>query len=348
MKGKNKFSIVFLALVVAVSGCADSDQDETSSTAPLQISDFSASPNPVTSDRTTQFNIELQNTGDSDAEEVAARIFGPTFATNDSGQETTWRSRNGNSMDQEEDRTVSFGSLRAPTNENPAIPKTRTISLTSPNYDEGTDVQDTFYMELFYQYETDAESELTLMTEQRRRETGTTKSQPSIDNNAGPIQMDIRGSVPKIQYGDEGDQTEEICITVSNEGQGTPFIADNTAPGDNWDVSGAYIGSDRIYSLVESSEGDTEKNTEKVELTLEDVGNINFSPKGDNENVREEGNSNSALVELVDGTGYQCFEWGIDGGDQLPQEEQTVNLQVTAEYGYTKETSTSVTVEGRR
>ncbi len=339
MKQKNKFSIVFLALVVVVSGCADSTQDETSGTSPIQVNDFSVTPDPVPADRTGRFTVELENTGDEDAENVAVRLFGPTLVTD---QKLTWRDREGGAVETGE-RTETFDTLRASTEDNPSIPKTRTFSLTAPAYGEGKTVDDTFYMKLFYQYQTDARTGLTIMTDERSRETGATASQPTVQNTAGPIQMDVRGVIPKVYYGDGSDRSEELCVTVTNKGDGTPFVADNTSINgeDNWKVPSALVGGDRVYNLKDEDDS----NTGFVELTVEDVGNIDFTPQDGRVREQDPGNMNAALVEMIDGSGYQCFDWEVEGG--LSQEEQTVNLEITADYGYVKEDSTTVTTEGR-
>ncbi len=337
MKQKNKFSIILLALVVTVSGCADSNQEESSSTEPLQINDFSASPNPVPADRTARLNIELENTGDSDARQVAFRLFGPTWGQNDEDSDG-WRTGNREAMNTTESRTQLVSErMRAPSENSPSIPENPTVSLTAPSYEEGRTVDDTFSMELFYQYQTRANTELSVMTEERRRETGTTQSQPEVDVSSGPIQMDVQGTVPKIQY--EDSTNEEICVVVTNEGPGEPFMAE-TPSGIETDVSGAKIGGEgtRVYDVNQSNRG-------RLTLKIEDVSNIEFTPDDTAVAEGKDGETSIAVIQLINGERVQCFEWSVDGA--LQQQEQNVNLQVTADYGYTKETSTSLTVEGR-
>ncbi len=323
----SKAVIVLLALAVIASGCADSSGEEASKTAPVQVVDFSATPDPAPADRIVRLQTEVQNTGDTDASNVVARIGGPTFAT-ESGQSLTWRSDDGGPMASRSRRSkrVGNGELPAPAEDQPALPRTTTFTLKAPAYGQGRESTDRFRLEVFYEYNTSASTELTIMTDERYRENGATKTPLSFDNSAGPVQLDIRGSSPKVHYGDS--QSQQICVVVRNSGVGTAFLREE----------GNYGEDDGYYNV-------NSENRDQVEVTLSDVGNVNFEPL-ESDSEGDEHETITSTVQLINGEeGSQCYSWEVDN---LQQEEQTIPLQVTASYGYVKETSTSVTVEGRR
>jgi hypothetical protein len=311
----SKRLMVLFALVVVASGCAgnSTNTDTETSISPISVNSFSAIPNPVPSGQTANINMELENTGDADAESLAVRLFGPTFG--ESG-DRVWKSATSNvDMSRVGPRTKFIEDLRAPSESNPSIPKQVRWSLTAPSLAQSREINYNFYADIFYQYETTASTDFKLVSGQRFRDQGMTQTDADTENSDGPIQIDIRGTTPKIYY--EGESIEsEICITVTNEGSGKAF------------TGGAVTGTERKYNMNEANE-----NT--VELSIQDVGNVQFEPV-------ESGDT----VKLVGGNeGFKCYEMTASG---LTNSEQNINTQITAEYNYVKETQTSVTVEGRR
>jgi len=320
--------VLLIILTVAASGCASTTQntDSTSGTGPISINSFEGVPNPASADRTTSVNLELENTGDADATTVAARLFGPTFASSNT-DELAWRDSNGGDIKAEE-RTMSFGTLTAPGENTPSIPKRKSVQFTAPALGQGREVHYNFKASVFYQYETTASTDFKLVSGTRFQEEGLERTEATLESSTGPVDLEIRGTTPKIFYRDDNTQgvESEVCIRVTNDGSGSTFLNSETGEDDD---------SSRIYDVEEE-----DKN--KVELTIQDVANVKFDAKNTpNEKV------NTETVELVGGNeGFQCFDMtarNLGGTD-----EQNINTQITANYGYTKETETTVTVEGRR
>jgi hypothetical protein len=314
MLGNSKQLAALLIIAIAASGC-QTENDTSASTSPVKVNNFDAVPDPAPAGQTVNFHLELENTGDVDAEDVAARIFGPSFG---SEGERVWTPSNGNEdLSKKGPRTDSLpNALRAPTEDNPSIPKQLRWSFTAPSLGENREIDYNFYAKFFYSYSTTGETEFKLVSDERRREQGYSQGEADIENTDGPVQLDIRGTTPKVYYEDSEEKLSEICITVKNSGSGQVF------------TGGKVTGSPREYNMKEADEG-------TVELSIQDVGEVSFNPTTDT----------GGKVELVGDTGYKCYE--MDAGS-LQTEEKNINTQVTASYNYVEEDSTSVTVEGRR
>jgi hypothetical protein len=315
--------LALVTVVVLASGCSPDPETESSTGASvISVENFEAIPNPATAGRTVNFNMELENSGDNDARNVVARLFGPAGLSPDSTGPKTWRNSDEGRIS-ETDRTMTFGNLRAAQENNPAIPKAQSVSLTAPRRDR--DVSYTFYSKIFYQYQTQATSDFSLVANERFQDEGMTQSETTLDSGTGPIELDIRGRTP-IRFFRDGENPgrvrEQVCVRVVNEGSGTPFI-------------NAKVSGEREYNVE-----DRDRN--KVLLSIQDIGNVNFEPQGDPDRQNDR-----YVVELVSGNeGFQCFD--MDAQVSPSTEEININTEITAEYGYVKETETTVEVEGRR
>lgn len=321
MKTNSKLMMGLFVAILITSGCVENTDDGESTTSPVAVNDFSVTPNPAPGDQTVNIQMELENTGDQDIEQAYARLFGPTFASG-SNQERTWRTSNGGQVSQAY-RTMDIGTLNAPTDTSPAVPGRDSVSFTSPSIEDGRIVPYTFNARIQYRTRTTGSTDITVMSNERYQEVGATQQSPQVDTSDGPIQVEIQGTTPHVFY-DVGTADEEICVTVRNEGSGTPFLATTN--------NGATT-SNAGYSIPDQAEG-------KVELRVEDVGNVEFSSQdtGDNE----------VVVELIGTEGYHCFDMELIGLGQITDLEQTTEIPIEVVYGYEEETSTSVTVEGRR
>jgi hypothetical protein len=324
MEFRESRAIALFAVIVLASGCASTGGGggETSGESIVSVNSYEAIPNPATSGRTVNLNMELENTGDSDADRVVARIFGPAgFSQEENVGDRTWKD-SGNEGISMSDRTVNFDTLRAAGDNTPAIPKAQSLSFTAPTLAENREVTYDFYSQIFYQYETQADTDFQLVSYDRFQEEDMTRSETTLDSGSGPIQLDIRGTTPKIFYEDEnaGQINSQVCIRVINNGGGTPFVE-------------GEVEAPRYYNVQEDMEN-------KVRLSIQDVGNLNFDAQGDK-------SGNTVEVELVSGSeGFQCFDVNADVSPTT--KEQNINTQITAEYGYITEDTASVTVEGRR
>ena len=318
---KDKLTLALFTAILITSGCMEGNQDTEATTNPISVNSFEITPNPAPGGQTVNVQMELENTGGQDIENVYARLFGPTFATGESKQRT-WRSSDGGGVSPEY-RTMSFDELTPATDTSPAIPSRDSVTFTAPEIDQGRINNINFKTRIQYKTETTANTEIQVMSDERYQETAASQTSPPVENSDGPIQIDVQGFTPHIFY-NVGTVDEEMCFTVTNEGEGVPFL-----------VSGAQgiSGTDLGYEIDDSAE-------DKVRLTVENVGNINFE--------NQEGSGNSATVEIIGNEGYQCFDMSLQGLGQITDLEQTTQIPIRAEYGYQEETSTSVTVEGRR
>lgn len=331
---ENKTILAVLFVSVIISGCTGGgSQEEESATAAVQVNEFSAFPNPTPSDQNTRFRMTLENVGDHDAENVYARLYSPPFA--DSEQDTnTWRSRDDGSVS-DADRTLEFGGLDAAEGETPSTPATQTVTFTSPEVDQGRNIDYTMRSYLFYKYGTDATTEISIMGDDAYQDAGSPQGSASISNDNGPVQMEIRTPTPIAIY-DTGQETveEELCVIVRNQGSGVPF-SDND--GDDTD---AFKGSDSDtgYDLDEVSE-----NTNKVKLSIENVGRVSFRA---NEDGNYDDSTSSQVKEIIGGRAVVCWDMEIETGGSSTL-DTTIPLQIESTYFYRQEDATTVTVQGR-
>lgn len=320
MNKNSKILIVLITAVLITSGCVDGEQNE-SNTSPIAINDFSITPDPAPGDQTVNVQMEAENTGDNDAENVYATIFGPTFASGED-QDRTWRNSSGGEVSAEI-RTMELNDLSAASDTSPAVPGRDTITLRSPSIDEGRIVPYTFNTRIQYGYQTTGSTSIEVMSDDRYQDTSTSQRRPETQTSDGPIQIEVQGTTPHVFY-DDGDAEDELCITLTNQGSGDPFLV-STEESASHDDSG--------YDIDEESE-------DKVELRVEDVGNVQFDPQGSDEDF--------IIVDMIGNQGFQCFDMTLEGLGTVTDLEQSTEIPIEVVYGYEEETSTSVTVEGRR
>lgn len=322
----NKIILAVLFVTVIVSGCTGGGEEEESSTTALEVNEFSAFPNPVPGDQSTRFRMQLENVGDHDAEDVRSYLYNPPFA--DSSEDTnTWRDGDGEEVS-DEDRTLEFNNMDAP-GDTPSTPSTETVTFTSPEVSEGRNANYDMNSYILYRYGTDAETEIEVMGDSAYRDAGSPQGTASIDNDNGPIQMEIRTPTPIPIYDtDEETVEEELCVIVRNQGDGVPFADED---GD------AY--SDGNYDLDAVSD-----NTDKVQLSIENVGRLSFRAN-DDESYDED--VSTQTEEIIGGRAVVCWDMEIETGGSSSL-DTTVPLNIESTYFYRQEDTTSVTVEGRR
>ena len=317
----NKLLLGFFAAILITSGCMETSGDSEATTTPVSVNDFSITPNPAPGGQTVNVQMELENAGGQDVNGVTARLFGPTFASSES-QQRTWRTSDGGGVDSSY-RTMDFNELTPATDTSPAVPSRDTITFTAPSLNQGRINSYNFNARIQYRSQTTADTEIQVMSDERYQETETSQTSPSVENSDGPIQIDVQGTTPHVFY-DVGTADEEMCFTVSNQGEGSPFL----------------VTGDQGVSKTDSGYEVTTEAEDKVKLTVEDVGNVNFES--------QENGENSVNVELIGNEGYHCYDMTLSGLGQITDLEQTTDIPIEVEYGYQEETSTSVTVEGRR
>lgn len=307
----SKSAIVLLGLIVIASGCAsNSDQGVTvSQTQGVTIDSFSATPSQVFESQLVTIELQLRNTGGTEAENVIAKLYNVPFEGD--------RSWDIQSPSQGQER-ISFNSLRAPNPDTdaPAVSVPRTWSVKAPDLKQGVTIPYDFYTRVFYQYNTTGTAEIRAMSDQRFRESGATRQKPSLDNSGAPIQMEIKTRTPLIFYENSDQQRSDVCVVVKNAGSGTPFL------------QSAYDSGTQNYGI-------TDQNVDKVKLNLRTSGTVSVE------------DSTEKTVPMVGGRGVKCFTLGVERVSSQDI-QQTIPITVTAEYGYYQDTSTSVTVDGRK
>ena len=310
MKQDTKLLMVLIGAVLITSGCMNGESGEASSEA-LAVNEFSTSPNPAPADQNTNMQMQLENVGDATAEDVNVYIFGPAIDDDD----RTWTA--------EEGQIMQFGDLGEAQENQPAIPQQETLTLKSPNIAEGRNLPYDFNSQIYYGYGTTASTTIELMSQERYQETGATQSSTTAQNSDGPIHIDIQGSTPIVfQPDSEGVREEELCIIVNNVATGSAFDYDD------------------LPVLDSNSEYDEDI----VTVEIEDVGGVEFQADNEDEDERDTNIGVEADIELIGNEGFHCYTMEASSGQNL---EQTVNIELEAEYGYIEETSTSITVEGR-
>ncbi len=310
----NKTGLILLTLIVVVSGCADnSDQGVTvSQTEGVQIEGFSASPAEIFERQLTTLQLQLRNTGGTEAENVVARLFNRGFEG-----DGTWNIQ-GEGGSTGEVESKYYGSLQSPDPETdaPSVSVPRTWNLEAPDLDVAQQVPYDFNTRVFYQYDTTANTDIQIMSNDRYNEVGTSRSEPSLDNTGGPIQIDIRTRTPII-FTDQGQSSQPVPIrvVVTNEGSGTPFLPS------------AYVGDNQSYDVADDD-------TERIDLEIQAAGNsVSFD-------------SNKQTVRMVNGEGVKSFTMTVNRVSNR-EIQQTVPITVTADYGYYQDSSTTITVNGR-
>lgn len=312
----DKVALGILMAIVIASGCTNGDQsgvtvDQTSG---LTIQSFSPATAEVFSGQPVSLEMTVENSGGRDAENVKATIFNiPTDSGSSGDASRTW-SVSG-------DVTKSLDTIRSadPETDAPAVPRTVTWGLESPQLDQGVTIPYDIFTRVYYEYSTKGTTQIQVMDSDRYRDSGATRSTPTVDNSGGPIQLEVRTRTPIVFYDSSDSPSSQFCVIAKNQGTGTPT------------VTGA--GSGDIKSI-----SDSEKN--KVELRVDVSGStLQFADSSNGQSATE-------TVEIVGSEGVNCFELETSGSAGNLQ--TTLPVTVTANYGYYIEDQTSVTVEGTR
>lgn len=324
----NKTVFVLLFATLIVSGCTGGgNEEETSSTAAIQVNEFSAFPNPTPGNQNTRFRMQVENVGDHDAENVSAFLFNPPFADS-SSDDNSWRDDSDDPGEvTDSDRTLEFSDMDAP-GDTPSTPSTQTVTFTSPDLSDGRNNDYTMRSQLFYKYGTDAATEIRVMGDDAYREAGSPQGTATIDNDNGPVQMEVRTPTPIPIYEDGVDNVEkELCVVVRNQGSGVPFADEDGS---------AFDGGGYDRDVVS-------EHTNNVKLSIENVGRLSFRTDNDGDFSED---VSSQTVEIIGGRAVSCWDMQVDvGGSTL---DTTVPLVIESTYFYRQEESTVVTVQGRQ
>ncbi|MFB6145744.1 MAG: hypothetical protein ABEJ99_04550 [Candidatus Nanohaloarchaea archaeon] len=316
MELENRKALIFISLVIIASGCTGGGNTTKTSSSSISVLNFSAFPQSVYSNQQERLTLEVKNTGDRDAKNVAARLFNVPFTG-----ENKWDINQGST-------TEYLGTMKAaePDNNLPARSHTISWSMEAPGLQDGVSIPYNFMSRIFYKYSTLGKSEITLMSQDRFRESGKV-GRPTLDNSAGPIQMQIRTEEPIVFYPSESDRTTEMCVIVKNTGSGTAFLHSDAYKPD----------AERKYDVKSD-------NLNKIKLKVFNQGRISFEAIDQQNSDLPD---NVGVVDLIrGGSGIQCFKIHANNWETTSGPQETIPITMTATYGYYKDTSTSVMVKG--
>lgn len=297
-------ALILLAVIVVASGCAqggDETSVEISQTSGVNIESFSVTPSEVYSGNPTTVELQLKNNGGQEARDVQAKLYNIAFEG-----PRTWSIQSGS-------QTLEYNNLRPanPDTETPARQVSQVWTLEAPEVDTDRRIPYTINSRIFYKYNTESVTDITVMSGQEFRDSDEGRERPQLDNSGGPVQMEVRTRSPVVFYEDSDGAEQSFCVIVSNEGEGTPFLSSA-----NYDSA-----SDQ-------------QNERKVTVSVQASGNqVSFQ-------------ETEKTVNIIGKEGQTCFTMTADAisGSEI---QQTVPITLEADYGYYLDTSASLTVRGR-
>jgi hypothetical protein len=335
MKFTEKYVLTALITVTLIaSGCTTGgggggDDDTEVGTNPIQVTEFTAFPNPAPSGNTVTFTLELSNNGEVTAENVVGKLWNPPFGSGP----RVWSDSGGGAVSVP-DRSFSFGDLRGQEEGVETFASPETLRLTAPSLDSGQSFPYNFHAKYYYKYATEGSTTITVMGNEQYRDSGSEKSRAvQISHNGAPISLEgqLLSGNPVVFYEDDGPSKEvQFCVVVNNVGGGTVFKAPEEA----------YQGEDSEEYVLQ--DGDTDHRNE-ISLTVESLGSTTVSTEEDGSGS----SSASTTPELIGGDQVrECFFLEAQSVSSTGQTE-IGPINIKAEYGYVEDTSTQVTVNGR-
>ena len=303
----HKLGLALLAAVVIVAGCTDNSQNESvtvSQTSGVEIMSYTASPSSLSGGQPATLQMNIKNRGGVDAKNVQAHLTDPEFGS-DSG---LWSVEGGGAWKD------GFETLRGPNTDSGQDALTRTLqwTVTAPNRDNQIDIDYDFDAKLFYRYNTEAATQMTLVNT-NSVEDRPTRSTPSIQNTGGPIQLGIQASSPILFTESSGGSSisRPFCITMQNQGAGTPFLYEDSK------INGtAYRGvNDDITNMINLS-----ISTSSSYIEFED---------------------NNIQKELVGNPPSTCVDMNADYVS-TGEGSTTAQITIKADYGYRMQDTTSI------
>lgn len=294
--------ILAVALVVVASGCTTNTDNgssdvEISQTQGLTIDKFAAFPAQVPANTQVQLDLVLVNKGEATARNVRWNLENIPFEGTRS-----WTKEGGFQQ-----QSLQVAPPNPETGQSGGQRSLRP-TLKAPSLGSDLSIPYTINLNLTYDYSTSGATEVTLMSRDRYQEKGATRSEVSLQNTGGPVQLETSTRNPIVYYSSGGStsvQNSRFCVTAKNAG------------------AGDLVG-------------------QEVDVTVESSGTLDVARERDG----NYGNTASAPIEFVGGrtSAQNCFY--LQAPDSVSS-QLTLPITVTADYGYQLEDSTSVTVEGR-
>lgn len=294
---QNKLGLVLIALTVVVAGCSDtSDEDvEISQTSGVEVTSFSADPATLSGGQDATLQMNVENQGGSEAENVQARLTDPEFDSDDSNlwsvsDDTTWR---------------ELGNLDSANPEagQSALSRTLRWRVTAPDRDNEIPTPYDFDASLFYKYNTEAATTIEVVNTDALDERPS-QSSPTVENTGAPIQLDVNAITPiRFAEGDESQKRKSMCVTIENAGSGTPFIYERA------------MDNGQPYRAVNSDIMD------EINLTVSTSSSV------------IEMVDQTKTVELIGETPSACFDMDVDYVS-TSEVSNTAQFTIDADYGY--------------
>jgi len=310
----NKTALALIATTVIIAGCTDGGGEESTSTSGVQIGNFSATPAQTFSGQSARITLTATNQGGVDASNAVAKLYQAPIGSSDS----QWTLGS-------DPQLYDIGSIRAadPENEVPAQQRRVNWALTAPEIGSQP-VDYNFQTRLYYDYTGEATTQIELVQEDEFLQGDYSPSRPTTTNTGGPIQLEVNTRSP-VRYFDSGDSNidSDLCVTVRNQGEGTPF----TGSVDD------YTSDEDIDLGGDSSPRD------KVDISVSDSAGVDFGDEGET--------TVNSTVQLTGSRGNHCFEMTLPDAEGFSI-TQTVPITIEAHYGYYTDASTTATVQPTR
>lgn len=294
---QNKLGLVLIALTVVVAGCSDTSGEdvEISQTSGVEVTSFSADPSTLSGGQDATLQLNIENRGGSEAENVQARLTDPEFDSSDSNlwsvsDNTAWR---------------ELGDL-APANPDAgqdALTRTLRWRVTAPDRDNRIPTPYEFDASLYYKYNTEAATSIEVVNVDALEE-NPTQSSPTVENTGAPIQLDVNAITPiRFAEGDESQQTKSMCVRIDNAGSGTPFVYEKA------------MMNGQPYRAVNS----------------DIMGELNITVSTSSSVI--EMVDQTKTVELIGETPSACFDMNVDYVS-TSEVSNTAQFTIDADYGY--------------
>lgn len=302
--------LAILAVTVIIAGCTDTSTEDTSSTSGLEISNFTATPSSTFSGQTASILLSVTNSGGMDVENSAVRLYSAPIGDG-SG---SWTLTSGS-----EEEVI--GQVRA-ADESSNIPaQTRQVRWTLEAPEIGSQPIDyNFQARVYYGYETQANTQIELVHEDEFLQEQSSVSRPTTTNTDGPVQLEVSTRTPVRYFEDSQNPDSDLCVTVRNEGNGTPF---------------------HPSAMDDTEEIDPSGERDEVRLTVENTAGVSFT--GEDGEMGEEKQVN---VALTGSRGSHCFDMTLPNKGSFSI-RQSVPLSITADYGYYISDSLTTEVQPR-
>ncbi|MFQ3307865.1 MAG: hypothetical protein ACI977_000076 [Candidatus Nanohaloarchaea archaeon] len=306
----NKTILAIIAVTIIIAGCTDTSNEETSSTRGLDITNFTATPSSTFSEQSASILLSVTNNGGMNVENSAVRLYNAPIGDGSGSFTLT-------SGSEEE----IIGQVRAADESSniPAQTRQQRWSLEAPSV-QSQPVDYNFQARVYYGYQTQATTQIQLVHEDEFLQEQSSVSRPSTSNTAGPIQLEVSTRSPVRYFEDSEDPESDLCVTVRNEGNGTPF-----------DPS----------AMDDSEEIDPSGERDEITLTVQNTAGVSFTGED-----AEMGEEKEVDVPLTGSRGSHCFPMTLPNRESFSI-RQDVPLSITADYGYYISDSLVVEVQPR-